>query len=149
MPADAHAQLLIESLAIQLLISTLRFNHGNVQNEVERQQPTTINNRQIALQAIAYMQANMHQSISRAHLAAAVHCSEPHFARIFKSAMGTTPGNYLTSLRLDRAKQFLGRSSLSISQIALEVGFQSFSHFTQLFRKEVGLSPSEYRKKGH
>ncbi|MEP6647176.1 MAG: AraC family transcriptional regulator [Saprospiraceae bacterium] len=69
--------------------------------------------------------------------------SKFHFIRIFKSIYGTTPHQYLTSVRIEKAKLLL-RTEMSISQVCNTVGFESLSSFSGLFRKIVGQSPSAY-----
>ena len=69
-----------------------------------------------------------------------------YFCRIFKSAMGVSPKEYLTKFRLDKARYFLTESTLPIGKISECVGFQSFSSFSRLFIAQYQQSPSQYRK---
>ncbi|MBP1081907.1 AraC-like DNA-binding protein [Bacillus capparidis] len=55
------------------------------------------------------------------------------------------PAQFLTTKRMEATKELIMHTSLSITAIAYEVGFKSSSHFSTLFRKSVGLSPSDYR----
>lgn len=147
-PRDGHARLVIHTLVTHVLIGLLRtVNRGQIRHQTAHglSRLNTTSQRQLVQQAVAYMQGNLHDPLTREDIAAAVHCSAPHFARLFKKHIGTTPGQYVTHLRIDRAKQFLLTSNLSVTQIAYEVGFQSFSHFTQLFRRSTGVSPSVFR----
>lgn len=69
-----------------------------------------------------------------------------HLHRTFKRLMGTTPADYLFGKRIQAAKEALrNEPSRSVTYIALEVGFQSLSHFSTVFRKTTGSSPSQYR----
>lgn len=70
-----------------------------------------------------------------------------YLQRIFKQATGCTPHAYLTGLRLQKAKEALVLTAQPISQIAHECGYCSVSHFTNLFRKQVGQSPLTFRKR--
>ena len=95
--------------------------------------------------AIAYLNDNLTVDISLADLADAVGLSTFHFARSFKSATGVPPYRYLLALRIERAKDLLANSPLSISDVAAAVGYEDQSQLARLFRKDVGLTPSQYR----
>jgi len=60
--------------------------------------------------------------------------------------MGASPSHYHINLRMDEAKRLLRETKKSVVETALDVGYANPSHFAQLFRKETGLSPSDYRK---
>jgi AraC family transcriptional regulator len=79
-------------------------------------------------------------------LAAQVGLSKFYFNRLFKSAMGVSPSHHQINLRMDEAKRLLRETKKSVLEIALDVGYANPSHFAQLFRRETGLSPSDYRQ---
>ena len=95
--------------------------------------------------AIAYLDDNLTLDISLSDLADAVGLSTFHFARAFKSATGMPPYRYLLALRIARAKDLLAKSALAISDVAAAVGYEDQSQLARRFRKEVGLTPSQYR----
>jgi AraC family transcriptional regulator len=72
--------------------------------------------------------------------------SRVHFARMFRAATGYSPHNYLLNLKLERARELLKDPSLSLIDIALDCGFASHSHMSRLFHKNVGVTPSAYRR---
>lgn len=74
--------------------------------------------------------------------------SQVHLRRIFKNARNTSPVRYVNFLRLEKAKNMLVASNFSIAEIALSVGFRDPYYFSRLFKKEVGITPMEYRKRG-
>ena len=75
-------------------------------------------------------------------------CVSPyHFIRLFKRAFKTTPHQYLKCRRIDKAKELLTRSSMSVTDVCFEVGFQSLGSFSSLFHKTVGHPPITYREK--
>ncbi len=78
-------------------------------------------------------------------LARAAHFSRYHFLRAFRRAFHATPHEYLTRKRIEKAKELLADSELSITEICLAVGFESLGSFSTLFHKVVGWSPSIYR----
>lgn len=71
--------------------------------------------------------------------------SVPHFCRAFKQTMGCPPYAFVIGQRIERAKEYLHRSAMSVTEIALACGFSSSSHFANAFRREVGMSPLAYR----
>ena len=85
------------------------------------------------------------ESIRVGELAAEVHMSPFHFARMFKKAMGYPPHSYITQVRMERAKYLLASSKLSLRQIATSVGYQTQAHFSGVFHKRVGVTPRTYR----
>jgi len=79
---------------------------------------------------------------------AAVACLSPfHFMRAFKAAFGSTPHEFLTTCRIERAKFLLERTELPVTQICFDVGFESLGTFSSWFRRLAGLSPREWRAK--
>ena len=79
-------------------------------------------------------------------LAAQAGLSKFYFNRLFKSAIGVSPSHYHINLRMDEAKRLLRETKKSVMEVALDVGYANPSHFAQLFRRETGLSPSDYRQ---
>ena len=70
-----------------------------------------------------------------------------YFYRIFKSEAGVSPTDYLTNLRIEKAKQLI-LSGDSFATVASSVGINDIYYFSKLFAKEVGMTPSAYRKAG-
>lgn len=85
-----------------------------------------------------------------AELAHEAYASPAHFIRSFKQAFGETPHQYLRRRRIERAKELLRGTELSVSEVSLEVGFQSLGSFSAAFRELVGAAPSDYasRRRG-
>jgi AraC-like DNA-binding protein len=78
-------------------------------------------------------------------LAERVGLSERQVARLFRRTLGTSFSAYVTQLRIERAKKLLATSARSVTEIGLETGWQSLSHFNTVFRRRVGATPSAYR----
>jgi AraC family transcriptional regulator len=97
-------------------------------------------------QVIDYIHNYLGQDLSLIALAELVKISPYHFARLFKQSVGTSPGQYVIKCRINKAKWLLAKGNLSILEITQQVGFQSQSHFSDLFRRTIGVTPSTYRK---
>lgn len=93
-----------------------------------------------------FIHANFRADLSLADLAALVHLSPRQFCRCFIEATGMPPHRYITRARIDAAKAMLATPHLSMTDIALEVGFASSSHFSDAFKKVTGLSPTGFLK---
>src|SRR5882762_3928537 len=71
--------------------------------------------------------------------------SRYHFLRLFRRAFNKTPHQYLTQRRIERAKELLSSSGLTVTDVCFEVGFESLGSFSTLFHKQVGHPPVAYR----
>ena len=92
-----------------------------------------------------YMHACLHESLSLDDIAGVAALSPHHFLRTFKAVFGHTPHQYLTQKRLERAQFLLSKTDLPVTDICMDVGFESLGSFSTLFRKRIGLSPRQYR----
>jgi AraC family transcriptional regulator len=97
-------------------------------------------------QVTDWMAENVAEEFDLAQLAAQVGLSKFYFTRLFRSAMGMSPSRYQITLRMDKAKRLLRETKENVVSVALDVGYANPSHFAQLFRRETGLSPSDYRR---
>jgi AraC family transcriptional regulator len=93
-----------------------------------------------------FIEEHLAEELSLATLAAIARLSPFHFARAFKQTLGHPPHRYHTERRIERAKSLLASDALSISEIALAVGFGETSSFTAAFRRLSGVTPSHYRR---
>ncbi|BBW97752.1 helix-turn-helix domain-containing protein [Geobacillus icigianus] len=70
-----------------------------------------------------------------------------YFSKLFKEQFGITFIDYVTNVRIERAKEALARTDLSLKEICFSIGYNDPNYFSRVFKKQTGLSPSEYRKK--
>jgi len=92
----------------------------------------------------SYIEERLSEHISLATLASLVRLSPYHFSRAFKQSFGVPPHRYHTYRRIERAKALLERHALSVTDVALSLGFNETSTFTTTFRKVTGVTPSRY-----
>lgn len=86
------------------------------------------------------------EDLTLGQVAKAVNTSPFYFCKIFKKAVGLNFTEYLSRLRVERAKNLLLNPNLRVSEIAYEVGFQSLTHFNRVFKRITGVAPTEYRQ---
>ena len=133
-----YAEILTNALAVHLLRRYAACKHTEP-TLTEGLSPAKLR------RTIAYIQAHLEQELSLTTLAALVHLSPDHFARLFKQATGQTPHQYVLSCRIAYAKQLLAETDIPLSEISLRVGCTDQSYFTALFRKHVTMTPKAYR----
>lgn len=91
-----------------------------------------------------FIQSNLTNDLTLSDLANLVHLSPRHFCRCFSAATGLPPYRYILNARIDLAKMMLMNTHRSITEIALDLGFSSTSHFSDAFRKVNGRSPRHF-----
>jgi AraC family transcriptional regulator len=92
------------------------------------------------------MRADFATNLDLPTIAAESGYSRTHFLRTFRASTGYSPHDWLTRLRIEEAKIRLLKKPDSLIDIALDCGFSSHGHFSNTFRKIVGVTPREYRR---
>lgn len=92
------------------------------------------------------MRQNTEKEFDLEELARQYNVGYSYFRKMFKKYTGVSPGQYHLQLRIIRAKELLVSTDKSIKEISLELGFQTIHYFSLLFKKKVGVNPSEFRK---
>jgi len=95
--------------------------------------------------AINYIDANFDKQITLAEIARACYLSISRLAHVFKEQMGITIIEYLTSVRIERAKQLLLTTEQNCTEICFQVGYNNQSYFTRTFKELVGMTPRQFR----
>ena len=95
--------------------------------------------------AKAYIESHSAEKFSLRAISEALFVNGSYLLRLFKANTGHTLLEYHNTVRCERAKQLLMNEAIPISQIGDEVGFASSAHFSHVFKKIVGVTPSEYR----
>lgn len=99
--------------------------------------------------SIKYINEFYMQKIQIPSLAKMEGLSNSRYITLFTKEMGKTPSDYITSLRISKACDYLSSSEMQIGEIGVAVGYKDQYFFSKIFKKNMGLSPSEYRKKAH
>lgn len=95
---------------------------------------------------LSFIRENYNLPLSLEEISSKVGMSPKYFCRFFKQHTDKTPFEYITAYRIERAARKLISSCQSITQISLACGFTDSSYFTKRFRKQLGLTPREFRK---
>lgn len=98
-------------------------------------------------EAIAYMHRYYSGNITIEDICREIYLSTSHFKRVFKSKTDKTPYQFLTEIRIEKAKEMLKDKDCSIYEVARLCGFVNSGNLSAIFKKHMGISPSEYRKK--
>jgi transcriptional regulator GlxA family with amidase domain len=141
--SDLHGKNIAASVAAQVL-------HGRARLPVEPQAPLIIRtgtrNRHL-LQAIDLMERNMDDLLGIEEIATRSGCSRRQLERLFRDRMGQAPITHYRNLRLDRARQFICETQMSLTEIAVASGFCSSGSFSAAYRRRFGLSPTQEEKR--
>jgi AraC-like DNA-binding protein len=92
-----------------------------------------------------FVESHVDEPITLAQVAAHVRVSRFHFCKLFKRATGMTLTEYVTRVRLEKAKVMLVNPAVRISDIVFAVGFGSISRFNSVFKHHMGMPPTDYR----
>ncbi len=98
-------------------------------------------------EALDYIVSNYEQNITIETCAKISYMSKSNFARIFHDVIGTNFKEYVNSVRIKKASEFLSETDMSVSEISEKVGYDSTSYFCSIFKKHMNISPKDYRIK--
>jgi AraC-like DNA-binding protein len=135
--------LFVQGLAQATAIHLAR-NYADPVRELRRGSPSLPGYK--LRQITDWMAGHLAEDFNLDQLAARAGLSKFYFNRLFKNAMNMSPSRYQITLRMDEARRLLRETKKSVVEVALDVGYANPSHFAQLFRRETGLAPSDYRR---
>jgi AraC family transcriptional regulator len=143
--ANGGSSIYIESLTTTLCIHLLKHYCVTGDARLDSHEHKGLSHWKLR-QAISYIHENIDKDLSLVDISAIVGMSMYYFSRQFKQSTGMAPHQYVMNCRIDRAKKLLSSTNQTIEQISSQVGFQSQSHFTNVFRKFTGITPRVYRE---
>ncbi|MDO4260934.1 MAG: response regulator [Eubacteriales bacterium] len=103
---------------------------------------------QLVTKAQAYIQENFQKDLSLDEVSRQLDLSPYYFSKLFKEETGSNFVEYVTNLRICRAKELLAQDGLSMKEICSRVGYSDPNYFSRIFKKNLGMTPTEYREKG-
>lgn len=131
------------------MANLVRLMHGILgetllQREEKRQGPKMVEGR--ILKSIRHMKDSLAENLTLEELARVATLSVPHYSSLFKSHTGSSPLRFFTRLRLQKACELIEDSNQTVQSIAYELGFNDPFYFGRIFKKFIGVSPSQYRR---
>lgn len=139
---DATDPLLAEQLGLSFAVSVMRLLTGR-----SPAPPRDAGAPRWLAKVREFVEANLEErALTLAELAAVAELSPFHFSRAFKAATGTAPHRYVVERRVARAERLMADRSLSLTEIGYASGFASQAHFSTMFRRLTGRTPTAYRR---
>lgn len=132
-----------------LLTELLIYLKGCVADQLERHAGSEKLSNKTVDRITGYLSANYTSALSLTEIAARFYISPYYLSHLFKKTTNLSIVEFINSVRIRAAKNYLERTSLSVAQIALKTGFNTASHFSRVFKLGTGLSPNQYRKFYH
>ncbi len=134
---------MLKAYLMQMILFVAREQCEPIENQGGRAFESA-NRKYVVEQIIDYLEDHYNEKISLDQIAANMYFSPYYISKIFKSETGDTLIRHLINLRLERAKELLGQGGTgSIQEVAAAVGYEDAYHFSKLFKKRYGISPSQ------
>jgi len=130
---------------LQLIADVLEAAFVHSGREIKKRLSTVADHAEKVNAAKSYLSAHLGDNVSLDEVASAVYSSPFNFSRIFQEQTGLPVHRYLTRLRLRASLERVLEKDADLTTIALDLGFSSHSHFSDVFKREFGKTPSEYR----
>lgn len=137
----AHYRECVRGIAYALLFEIARFNGREAWQTIGKGVSLQLES------AIEYVEKNYPNDFKIADLANECHMSETHFRRIFQEKMNMTPVEYVNFVRVRKACELIDKTDISMEEVAGKVGFITPSTFNRNFRRIVGTSPYQWKKR--
>lgn len=134
-------QFVLDSLSMEITIGLVRSIRNNMPDMLEERRYTA---KKEINTAIDYLWENYTTEFSLAFLSRIVNLSPYYFVRLFKAQTGKTPYEYYMDIKIYKAITYLKSRTYSITEVGYILGFSSHSHFTSVFKKKVGVTPSVF-----
>ena len=125
---------------------TIEETIGHIEDAVARNKRLGNETQRLVWQAMAYIHEQYAQPLTREDIANYVGVHHDYLTRCFSQETAVSPVTYLNRYRITQAKKLLQRSELNMTEVAIAVGFSSSSYFSRTFRREIGISPSAYKR---
>jgi AraC-like DNA-binding protein/ligand-binding sensor protein len=129
------------------LLSVVAHHHVEALDRAFREKREMLRGHPRLEQAVALAREHCCQELLESEVARRCGISASHLSRSFRKVMGTTFTRYLTELRIAEAQRLLVRTSLSVMEVAMRVGYSRHSYFSRRFREVVGITPFDFRRR--
>lgn len=133
-----HYEVIVEGMMIQLL--------GIIARSIYEEKKNISRAHEYIQEVIEHMHRNSEEPISIKEYASRCNMSVCWFISNFKELTGMTPGQYITQIKINKAKELLTNTELNISEVADIIGYQNSFYFSRIFKKVTGMCPREWKK---
>lgn len=113
------------------------------------QQPNVNMDSNLIQEALVFMNDNVASDLKATDIAAAIHVSYAHLSRLFSKSLGTSVKKMYNDMKMRRAEELLHYSNLRVEEIAPQCGFKNLNYFYEMFKRETGMTPMEFRKQNN
>jgi len=134
--SDKNLEFLLDLYAQEMVFNLIQMKGAHQILNLEYNNPV--------YKAVKYMRENCTSPISIKQISSDLNMSEANFSQYFKKITGVTPKEYLTSIKLSKAKDIIMHTS--VTEAAYDLGFENISHFITLFKNKYGVTPKQYKK---
>nr|WP_255807598.1 AraC family transcriptional regulator [Cohnella mopanensis] len=138
--SDPLAKLNVKTLFYQFVHELLGQLHHQGVNSIKPD---------LVMQAVRYIHEHYSEHVTLESLVEMLECNSRQFLRMFKSRKNTSPIDYLIRVRMDRAKELLRNTELTLKEIAENVGYSDSYYFSRIFKKVEGVSPTSFKEKAN
>lgn len=140
---DAFYDMMVKNKLLTMLVLVLRNYAQWFETNTGNQKIQLLDQLRAVMQ---YIDDNLFSDLNLEALADAAHMSRSHFSALFKQLNGLSPWEYIVSRRISHAAGLLRSTALSVTQIAIDCGFNTTANFNYAFRRQTGKTPTQYRK---
>lgn len=133
----AHPDEIRQALQPLLPSSARKDNHS----------PPASHEHPVVTKVVRYIEQHLNQNLTLDLLSGYVHLHPQYLCRLFKQGTGLTITQYVTNLRLQRAKHLIENTACSISEISVSCGFSDANYFARVFKKKEGITPTQYQQR--
>ena len=136
----------LENTSSEMILSESLLIHQILTDLVLAAAVSVSGNQKLIMESVDYIRQHCTENVDISTLLEIAHMSKAYYMRLFRQYMGTTPYNYLLSLRITRAKEYLEVTDLTVHEIAMRTGFSDDASFSTRFSAMTGISPLKYRQ---
>lgn len=139
---NEYSNLMLECLLVEMMLVIINEQKSPVSGQTKLSEK-----QKILIDAINFLESNYQNDPLLTEAASAVNVSASYLSKIFASEMNSTYSKYLLHIKLKHAQSLLANTDLSILEISMQTGFKNHNYFSDVFKKDVGVTPQGYRRK--
>jgi AraC-like DNA-binding protein len=140
---DTDSEFLLRLMVMETFVHLSRALRIEWENSMKNKSPKL---KELIKISVNYINANYEKELTLGDISNFVYLSPSYFTRVFKEEMKVSPISYLLKVRINKAKEILAGTDMKIGDTALAVGFSNHQRFNEIFRKNTGTTPSDFRK---